>query len=198
MRLLLAAIVGYCIGSISFAVIVGRAVAGVDVRRYNSGTAGGSNVGRLLGVRYGVLVACLDIAKGMIAAIAGLAIAGATGQRVAGAAAVIGHILPIWFGFRGGKAIATFFGSCILTAPLVVLPTGALWLALYFASHKVAQASLIASCCLPLIGWLCHLPWQKILYLGVMGAAICLRHFPDLRSPGEEQHPGRHSRPTRP
>jgi glycerol-3-phosphate acyltransferase PlsY len=198
LRLLLAATVGYCVGSISFAVIVGRAVAGVDVRKYNSGTAGGSNVGRLLGVRYGVLVACLDIAKGMVSAIAGLAIAGATGQMVAGAAAVIGHILPIWFGFRGGKAIATFFGSCILTAPLVVLPTGALWLVLYFASRKVAQASLIASCCLPLIGWLCRLPWQQILYLGVMGAAICLRHVPDLRTSGEEQHSEQPSRPTRP
>ena len=198
MQFLLASIVGYCVGSVSFAVIVGRAVAGIDVRKHNSGTAGGLNVGRLLGVRYGVLVACLDVAKGMIAAIAGRAIGGAAGQMVAGAAAVIGHILPVWFGFRGGKAIATFFGSCILTAPVVVLPTGVLWLVLYFVSRNVAQASAIASFCLPVIAWVCRLPWQQILYLGVMGAAICLRHVPDFRSPGEEQHSGRPAMRTKP
>ncbi len=185
MRLLLAAIIGYCVGSISSAVIVGRAVRGIDVRKHGSGTAGAANVGSLLGLGYGVLVACCDIAKGMIAAIAGRAIGGVTGQMAAGAAAVIGHILPVWFGFAGGKAIATFFGSCVLTAPVVVLLAGVLWLVLYLVLRRVAQASAIASACLPLIGWVCRLPWQHILYLGVMGAAICLRLIPDACAPGE-------------
>ena len=176
MRLLLAAIVGYCVGSVSSAIIVGRAVGGIDVRKYGSGTAGGANVGRLLGVRYGALVACCDVVKGMAAALIGRAIGGAPGQMASGAAAVIGHILPVWFGFAGGKAIATFFGSCVLTAPVAVLPAAALWLAAYLALRSVAQASAIASACLPIIGWACRLPWQQILYLGVMGAAICLRH----------------------
>jgi glycerol-3-phosphate acyltransferase PlsY len=183
-RVLVAAMVGYCLGSISFAVIVGRAVGGIDVRKYESGTAGGANVGRLLGARYGVLVACCDIAKGMIAAIAGRAIGGEIGQMVCGATAVIGHILPVWFGFRGGKAIATFFGSCVLTAPVVMLPTGVLWLVLYLLLRQVAHASAIASACLPLIAWVCRLPWQQILYLGAMGVAICLRHVSSLRRPG--------------
>jgi glycerol-3-phosphate acyltransferase PlsY len=186
-KLLLAAIVGYFVGSISFAVIVGRAVRGIDVRKYNSGTAGGLNVGRLLGERYGALVASLDVAKGMAATLTGLLIAGPAGQMAAGASAVIGHILPIWFGFKGGKAIATFFGSCVLTAPIVVVPTGVLWLVLYYFLRSIAQASLIASGCLPIIGLLCRLPWQKVVYLAVMGVAICLRHIPDLRSPDESK-----------
>jgi len=202
MRLLLAAIVGYCIGSVSSAVIVGRAVGGIDVRKYGSGTAGGANVGRLLGVRYGALVACCDIAKGMTATAIGRAIGGTTGQMASGAAAVIGHILPLWFGFAGGKAIATFFGSCVLTAPVAVLPAGALWLAVYLGLRSVAQASAIASACLPLIAWVCRLSWRHILYLGVMGAAICLRHIPDARGPGQGRHPrrpgGRSGRPTKP
>ncbi len=198
MRLLLAAIVGYCIGSVSSAVIVGKAVGGIDVRKHGSGTAGGANVGRLLGARYGVLVACCDVAKGMAAAIAGRAIGGAPGQMASGAAAVIGHILPLWFGFSGGKAIATFFGSCVLTAPAAVLPAGALWLLLYLALRSVPQASAVASACLPLIGWVCRLPWQRILYLGVMGAAICLRHVPDARAPGQGRRPRRPRGPTRP
>ena len=198
MRLLLAAVIGYCIGSVSSAVLVGRAAGGIDVRKYGSGTAGGANVGRVLGIKYGVLVACCDVAKGMAAAVAGRAIGGASGQMASGAAAVIGHILPIWFGFAGGKAIATFFGSCVLTAPAAVLPAGALWLALYLVSRSVAQASAIASACLPLIGWVCRLPWRQILYLGVMGAAICLRHIPDARAPGQGRRPRRPGRPTRP
>lgn len=198
MRLLLAAVIGYCIGSVSSAVLVGRAAGGIDVRKYGSGTAGGANVGRVLGIKYGVLVACCDVSKGMAAAVAGRAIGGASGQMASGAAAVIGHILPIWFGFAGGKAIATFFGSCVLTAPAAVLPAGALWLALYLVSRSVAQASAIASACLPLIGWVCRLPWRQILYLGVMGAAICLRHIPDARAPGQGRRPRRPGRPTRP
>jgi len=197
-RLLLAAVIGYCIGSVSSAVLVGRAAGGIDVRKYGSGTAGGANVGRVLGIKYGVLVACCDVSKGMAAAVAGRAIGGASGQMASGAAAVIGHILPIWFGFAGGKAIATFFGSCVLTAPAAVLPAGALWLALYLVSRSVAQASAIASACLPLIGWVCRLPWRQILYLGVMGAAICLRHIPDARAPGQGRRPRRPGRPTRP
>lgn len=198
MRLLLAAVIGYCIGSVSSAVLLGRAVGGIDVRKYGSGTAGGANVGRVLGAKYGVLVACCDVVKGMAAAVVGRAIGGASGQMVSGAAAVIGHILPIWFGFAGGKAIATFFGSCVLTAPAAVLPAGALWLALYLVSRSVAQASSIASACLPLIGWVCRLPWRQILYLGVMGAAICLRHIPDARTSGHGRRPRRPGRPTRP
>ena len=198
MRLLLAAAIGYCIGSVSSAVLVGRAVGGIDVRKYGSGTAGGANVGRVLGVKYGMLVACCDVAKGLAAAVVGRAIGGAPGQMASGAAAVIGHILPIWFGFAGGKAIATFFGSCVLTAPAAVLPASALWLTLYLVSRSVAQASAIASACLPLIGWVCRLPWRQILYLGVMGAAICLRHIPDARTPGQGRRRGRPGRPTRP
>ena len=198
MRLLVAAVVGYCIGSVSSAVLVGRAVGGIDVRRYGSGTAGGANVGRLLGVRYGALVACCDVAKGMAAAVIGRAIGGASGQMASGAAAVIGHILPVWFGFAGGKAIATFFGSCVLAAPAAVLPAGALWLALYLVLRSVAQASAIASACLPLIGWVCGLPWRQILYLAVMGAAICLRHIPDARAAGQGKRPRRPGGPTRP
>jgi len=75
-RFLLAAIAGYAIGSVSFAVLIGRRVGDIDVRQHGSGTAGGANVGSLLGVRYGVLVACLDIAKGMFAVIAGRVIGG--------------------------------------------------------------------------------------------------------------------------
>jgi len=197
-RLLLAAVIGYCIGSVSSAVLVGRAVGGIDVRKYGSGTAGGANVGRVLGARYGVLVACCDVAKGMAAAVVGRAIGGASGQMASGAAAVIGHILPIWFGFAGGKAIATFFGSCVLTAPVAVLPAGALWLALYSGSRSVAQASAVASACLPLIGCVFRLPWRQVLYLGVMGVAICLRHISDARAPGQGRRPRRPGGPTRP
>lgn len=191
MRLLLAAATGYCMGSISSAVIVGRIAAGIDVREHGSGTAGGANVGRLLGFWYGAIVACCDVIKGIASALAGQIIGGASGRMVSGAAAVIGHMLPVWFGFAGGKGIATFFGSCLLTAPAAVAPAGALWLALRFALHSVARASAISAACLPIIGWVCRLSWPHILYLGVMGAAICVRHLPDARTPGSGRSAGR-------
>ena len=176
MQIFLALLIGYSLGSISFAVIISRAVSGIDVRNYYSGTAGAANVGRLLGKKYGVIVAISDVTKGMIAVIIGRLIGGEICQVIAGIAAIIGHIFPIWFGFKGGKAIATFFGSCIFIAPLVLLPVGVMWLVLYFISRKVPQSSAISALSLPVLGLLFRYPWVEMSYLLIAGLTICFRH----------------------
>ena len=87
---------GYAIGSVSWAVIVGRLALRSDIRILGSGTAGGTNVGRVAGLRWGMLVAALDVGKGLLSTVVGTALAGGDvrGGMLAGVAAVAGHIFP--------------------------------------------------------------------------------------------------------
>ncbi len=126
----LSALSGYAIGSIEFSLIIGRLTRGVDIRDYGSGNAGAANVIRTAGAKAGVLVILLDMAKGIVPVYLGLALGNAAGLdhdegawvAATGAfAAVCGHVWPIWFGFRGGKAVATGFGAALAMNPLATL-----------------------------------------------------------------------------
>jgi glycerol-3-phosphate acyltransferase PlsY len=129
---------GYAIGSVQFGLIIGRITRGVDIRDYGSGATGATNVIRTSGAKAGVLVIVLDIAKGIVPVYAGIALGHAAGldhdERAWAAAtgafgAVLGHIWPLWFGFRGGKAVATGFGGALAMNPLAsvaLIPVAAL------------------------------------------------------------------------
>ena len=114
-----AAAVGYLIGTFPTADLVARRVSGgrVDLRASGSGNPGGANAVKLLGRRAGYTVMAGDIAKGALACGVGALIAGPTGAHAAGSASVIGHCLPVWNGFRGGKGVATSVGQCLATFP---------------------------------------------------------------------------------
>jgi glycerol-3-phosphate acyltransferase PlsY len=130
-KFVLVAFIGYLLGSIPFGVIVGKRKAKIDVRNYGSGKTGGTNVLRTLGRKAFILVATLDIAKGALAVfIAGIIIGtdslaigeyGYLGvvfaQALAGLAAVVGHIWPIFVKFKGGRGVATFLGGLIALCP---------------------------------------------------------------------------------
>jgi glycerol-3-phosphate acyltransferase PlsY len=135
-KFVLVAFVGYLLGSIPFGLIVSKRKANIDIRNYGSGKTGGTNVLRTLGRKAFVLVASLDIAKGALAVvIAGLVVGaddymaiGSYGylgvvfaQALAGLAAVIGHIWPIFAKFKGGRGVATFFGGLIALSPFAGL-----------------------------------------------------------------------------
>jgi glycerol-3-phosphate acyltransferase PlsY len=172
---------GYALGSVSWAVIIGKLAVHVDVRRRGSGTAGGANVGRLAGIGWGALVALLDVGKGAVAAYVGMRLAGGDlqGGMTAGVASVVGHILPIWFGFRGGKGIATFAGVCAVVAPDVILPAAAMWVLAFALTRTVARASALAAAMLPALGFAIGVGPDQIVYLAAAGYAICLRHMPE-------------------
>ena len=119
-------VMAYCIGSVPFALLLAR---GDDVRRIGSGNVGAANVLRASGVRAGVLVAMLDIAKG--AASVALAMRLSTDSSVpaaAGFAAIVGHIYPVWLRFQGGKGVATACGVFSVLTPLAALPAFAVFI----------------------------------------------------------------------
>lgn len=133
------AVLGYALGSVQFGLLAGRLTRGVDIRDYGSGATGATNVIRTSGAKAGVAVIVLDIAKGIVPVYVGLALADAAGvdskddwawAAAAGAfAAVVGHCWPLWYGFRGGKAVATGFGAALAMNPLAsvaMIPVAAL------------------------------------------------------------------------
>src|SRR3954467_615137 len=139
----------YCIGSIPFALILARRW-GSDLRTVGSGNLGAANVMRASGVTAGVLVALLDVGKG--AASVWLAARGGDGAglpAVAGLAAVIGHIYPVWLRFRGGKGVATACGVFSVLTPLAVPPALAIFAATVWATKYISLGSVAASMSLP-------------------------------------------------
>src|SRR5207245_3448497 len=141
-------ITAYLIGSIPFALLLARRW-GADLRVVGSGNLGAANVLRASGVTAGVLVALLDVAKGALSVIVAERFGGAAAGPVAGLAAIVGHIYPVWLRFRGGKGVATACGVFAILTPAAVPPAllifaGAVWLTKY-----ISFGSLVATVALP-------------------------------------------------
>lgn len=135
-KFILVIVIGYLLGSIPFGLIISRYKARIDIRNYGSGRTGGTNVLRTLGRKAFLMVATLDIAKGALAVVfAGLLIGndyiiignsglGLISQVLAGLAAVVGHIWPVFVKFKGGRGVATFIGGLIALFPIAGLLGG--------------------------------------------------------------------------
>jgi len=123
-KLLITSAAGYLLGSFPTSDVVSRVVARrnggnhVDLRSTGTQNPGALNAAKMLGARWGLLVLAGDVAKGVLAAIAGRRIAGPNGAYAAGTTAVIGHCAPPWNGFRGGKGVATSAGTSLVLFPL--------------------------------------------------------------------------------
>ncbi|MCC7408904.1 MAG: glycerol-3-phosphate 1-O-acyltransferase PlsY [Phycisphaeraceae bacterium] len=152
----------YLVGSIPFGLLIGS-MRGVDVRKAGSGNVGATNVGRVLGRKWGVLCFVLDVLKGLLPVlIAGVAM-GWLGRRdlpaadtwrwlAVAAAAVVGHVFPVWLKFRGGKGVATSLGVLLGFYPVLTLPAVialAVWVILVRTFHYVSLASIVAAVSLP-------------------------------------------------
>jgi acyl phosphate:glycerol-3-phosphate acyltransferase len=118
-RLLAAIAVGYLLGTLPSADLVTRlATHGrVDIRSSGTGNPGAANAIKVIGTGWGLVVLVLDIAKGTAAGLLGWAVGGTGAAYAAGTAAIAGHILPVWTGFRGGKGVATSAGTCLAVFP---------------------------------------------------------------------------------
>ncbi|MGH2599526.1 MAG: glycerol-3-phosphate 1-O-acyltransferase PlsY [Dehalococcoidia bacterium] len=116
------AVCSYLLGSVSFGLVLGRLLRGIDIRDYGSGSAGATNTGRTLGLKAFIAVFVLDLLKGLIPVVIAKVVADdARLEVIAGLAAIIGHDFPIFHGFRGGRGIATSIGATIGMMPLVGL-----------------------------------------------------------------------------
>jgi acyl phosphate:glycerol-3-phosphate acyltransferase len=154
---LLKSILAYLIGSLLGSLIIGRLRGGVDIRKLGSGNAGGTNALRTQGPVFAIGVMLIDVGKGWFSAaiLPGLAIIGtpATDEWLAiscSTAVVVGHVYPIWFGFRGGKGAATLIGAVLGLHAMAAVPTLIIWLCVLFLSGYVGLATMIATASFPI------------------------------------------------
>lgn len=167
--LLLAQVLGYLIGSIPFAYVVTRLKTGQDIRTVGSGNVGATNVGRLLGFRYFILVFVLDFLKGA----APVLIAGWIANRpsppegseylpvVVGFAAILGHLFPIFLGMKGGKGVATTIGVLLCLVPWPTIAGLLGWIVVTLVSRMVSAGSIAFAMTFALVYFLMPLgPWS--------------------------------------
>jgi acyl phosphate:glycerol-3-phosphate acyltransferase len=139
-----AAAIGYLLGSIPFGLVLGRFAGHGDIRRIGSGNIGATNVLRTGSKGLAALTLVLDIAKGTAA----VAIAknwGAEAALAAGLCVILGHMFPLWLGFRGGKGVATALGVLIVLAWPVALAAALIWLATVLAFRYSSLAAMVAA-----------------------------------------------------
>jgi glycerol-3-phosphate acyltransferase PlsY len=144
----------YLLGSIPFGVLVARARGGVDLRRVGSGNIGATNVLRAVGKGAAALTLLGDIGKGAIAVGLGRWFGvSPTVLAMIGLAAVLGHLLPLFGGFRGGKGVATTFGVVLAAMPAVGGLVVLIWLAVAGIWRYSSLAAFVASAALPVLAW---------------------------------------------
>lgn len=174
-------VAAYFIGSIPFALLLARRWGGHDLHRIGSGNIGAANVLRSAGVRAGITVALLDIAKGAT----GVIVAGRLASvehvsAVAGLAAVVGHIYPVWLRFRGGKGVATACGAFSVLAPLAVPPALVAFVATIWATRYISLGSVVASIVLPPVAYATGSPSAVVGAASAVATLIVFRHRSNL------------------
>ncbi len=157
--ILLEILVAYLLGSVPSAVWIGKLIYGIDVRQHGSGNAGATNVIRVLGYKAGIPVLLVDVFKGWLAVqlavwmpIPGLSMDSMIYVRIGMAlAAVLGHVFPVYAGFKGGKGVGTIAGAAISIFPLAILIVLVVFILVLATTHYVSLASILASLVFPLV-----------------------------------------------
>ncbi|RIV25655.1 glycerol-3-phosphate 1-O-acyltransferase [Alicyclobacillaceae bacterium I2511] len=168
----------YLIGSISSSTIVSRQFAHLDIREHGSGNAGATNTLRVLGWKWAVVVLCADIAKGILAVLLAQALGHGTFLYVAmaGLAVIAGHNWPAFFGFRGGKGVATTMGVMVMVLLVPALLAGALSILIVVLSRYVSLGALVFVVLTSLFAFILHYPLSEGIWAGVIALLTIYRH----------------------
>lgn len=191
MNLLLAvvmgAVVGYFLGAVPFGIVAGRLARVGDLREYGSGKMGFTNALRTLGLKWALFVIVGDILKGTVAVLIGRYLIGEpAAAAAAGSMAVLGHVFPVYVGFRGGRGVATAFGAFLGVAPvaaLILAVCGALVLAAWryasLMSVTGVGAGLVVITVMAVTGWLD--PAYALLFAVPTALLVEISHIPNIR-----------------
>lgn len=181
MRVILAVLLSYLLGGLLFGELIAL-ISRVDLRKRGSGNPGATNVYRILGPLFGLIVLVGDTLKGIIGSLIGSWLGVPEIAPWCGLAVIAGHNWPLQFNFKGGKGIATSFGTIIVLAPETLLIIAPLWIITLLLSGYVSLASMIAAIGLPL-SCLLFYPGEKILLLyTVLACALAIfRHRANIQ-----------------
>ncbi|MGD2175402.1 MAG: glycerol-3-phosphate 1-O-acyltransferase PlsY [Candidatus Brocadiaceae bacterium] len=154
--------IAYLYGAVPFGFLAARLIKGVDIRTTGSGNIGATNAARVLGFRFFPFILLLDLSKGLLPTLAAALLVPegtwdphplAVGT---GLAAILGHVFPVYLGFKGGKGVATSTGVFLVLAPWQVLIAAAVWGTMFALWRYVSLASISAAVALPAAVWLMH------------------------------------------
>ena len=185
MTAVISILLSYLVGAIPFGLLLSRG-SGVDIRRQGSGNIGATNVARLLGRKLGILTLILDVLKGFVPIwLAGHFIAPGPQHNLVvalcGGATVIGHMFPVYLGFRGGKGVATGLGVFLFLQPLAVLYSLLVFVTAVVLSGFVSLGSLLASFSFPLWLFLLGAPAWTLWLAAFVVLMIWIKHHENIR-----------------
>lgn len=177
-------VLAYLIGSIPFGLVFGKCM-GIDVRNSGSGNIGATNVNRLLGKKMGLFTLIADCLKGVLPMlVVGMFFADdpevSSWVALAGGAAFLGHLFPVYLGFKGGKGVATALGVFLFLNPIAILPVVVVFVAVVFLSGYVSLGSLIAAALLPVFVWRMDGGSIQVGLAVFIGALIWLKHSANI------------------
>ena len=176
-------LIGYLLGSLSTGVILSRVFFHKDIRTQGSGNAGTTNMLRVMGKKWALLTFAGDLLKGVVAVFIGRWLVGGQAGEILGAfGAILGHNFPLYFGFKGGKGIATSFGCMLIVFPGQALAAFGVFLVLVALTKYVSVGSLGAAVTMPLFVML-TIPYDPVIWLSAIaiGGLAIWRHVPNIK-----------------
>ena len=174
---------GYLLGSLSFATLLVRVKTGKDIRTVGSGNAGATNVLRAHGKGLALAVAALDVGKGALAVwLVRLVTASPAYAAAAAFAAVVGHVFPVFYGFRGGKGVATALGAFVVLAPLATAVSVAAFVVIVAVTRYVSLGSVVGVCLTPPVsGLFFHAPFPVVASSAAVAVLVVVKHTENLK-----------------
>jgi glycerol-3-phosphate acyltransferase PlsY len=173
--LALVAVLAYLLGAVPFGIVMSRAFGLADPRSIGSGNIGATNVLRSGSKPAAALTVLLDGAKGGIAVLIARALVGEDAAQVAALSAFLGHLYPVWLGFKGGKGVATFLGTVLALSPIVGAAACALWLATFAITRISSLGGIMAPALTPIAAYLLGHA-DKTAVLAAMAVFVWWRH----------------------
>lgn len=172
---LAALVLGYLLGSIPFGLVLTRMAGLGDVRSIGSGNIGATNVLRTGNKKLAAATLLLDALKASAAVWIAQALFGPDAALAAGFAAFIGHLFPVWIGFKGGKGVATYIGVLLGLAPWMVLVFAVVWIGLAYLFRYSSLAALVATLVIPVVLWIVG-PEKAALVMALMTVITWVKH----------------------
>ncbi len=175
-------IVSYFIGSLPTGYLVARIFKGIDIRKAGSGNIGATNVRRVMGQKWAVFVTVIDMLKGALAlsVTANAMSAEPLMLSLSAFSVVMGHNYPLWLRFKGGKGVATTYGTVFFLWPLnsfaITLMSGAIWYIVMKKTRYVSLASMLSILALPVFFMMLGSPWPFVILTFILSIFSIYRH----------------------
>lgn len=178
--LIVALAIGYCLGSIPFGLLLTRLAGLGDIRNIGSGNIGATNVLRTGRKELAAVTLLLDALKGTASVLIGSLIGGPEVAMAGGLGAFLGHILPVWLGFKGGKGVATYIGVLLGLHWPAALAFCIVWLTVAILTRYSSLSALVASVATPLLLWMTGKGWLAAL-AGVLTVLLAIKHSSNIQ-----------------